>query len=976
MQTAPKQRISYWDNIKGLMIVLVVFGHVLLSLPKISAVSAHTLNFIYMFHMPVFVFISGFFGKSTHARSWQALGKLLFLYFIFNSSMGLFYGFESLLIPKYSYWYLLCLIVWRALTPCIAGFKRIPFFLLVIALFAGFFDDIDNTFSLARMICFYPYYMAGYLLSEAKAREVYEKPYPVRAMRGVALLVGAAILAAGLEAHFHYTESALEMFPYVNFSSDAFARIGLYAVAFTAIWALRYLTPNRAVAPLALFGRNSLWIFLFHRPVTLLIGPLFKHRPDAVVIPVALLVTLGVCAVFGNAWVAGRMEKFTSDGIALFDPHKKNRFNAAALATLCVLGGFLSIIYRDAYSEASWSDIKNKFSFETEVINIPAMTAAKDMTAEKQASFDRAFRITFAGDLILLEDQVKRGYRGGNYDFADVFEYAKPYIEPADFAIGVFEGPMAGAQAGYSSGNFDDGKALLLNFPDAFATDVKQAGFDLVTTANNHLLDKGVDGALRTLDVLDRVGLAHTGSYRNKHEKEKNRVKLVEKDGLKMAILSYTYGSNVGDTEQLIDGELSYLTSVISGTEGKLFEEMKRRVEQDFEQAKAMQPDLIIVLPHIGTQFSNEPDGEQKTWFEIFKNNGADIILGDHPHVVEPVTVEKRGDKTIVTAYCPGNFANIYRKQQGDTSMLVDVYVDRSTKKIIGAGVVPLYTQSPADGNFRALPIFEMRYNKQLREQLSTDDLEAAKSAHDIITKVLFGHAWDVSALTPRYYMDESGFLRVKQRGLKLSKAMQESAFLRVLEPAETICFVGDSVTEGTKNEGHPWYEPLEPFLSARAVLNYARGGATIWDLVSHAEQIPATQAYVIAIGTNDIRYREAGRGAMTPQDFIEKVDRLKQKLAEKSPDATFVFIAPWYSTDGDPFSPLSIEEKDAQNEIYSQALERYCRDKNFLYINPNPYIKQALQKRPQTDYLLDHIHPNAAQGIMLYSEAVLLSAH
>ena len=157
-------------------------------------------------------------------------------------------------------------------------------------------------------------------------------------------------------------------------------------------------------------------------------------------------------------------------------------------------------------------------------------------------------------------------------------------------------------------------------------------------------------------------------------------------------------------TTELIDGRSSYLTSVIYGTKGETFEKLKQNVEEDFKAAKALSPDLIVVLPHIGTQFSNEPDSEQKVWFDIFKENGADIILGDHPHVVEPAMIEEYNGKNVFTAYCPGNFANIYRDEQGDTSMLVDVYIDRDTKKVIGGSIVPLYTHASADGNFRAVP--------------------------------------------------------------------------------------------------------------------------------------------------------------------------------------------------------------------------------------------------------------------------------
>ena len=120
----------------------------------------------------------------------------------------------------------------------------------------------------------------------------------------------------------------------------------------------------------------------------------------------------------------------------------------------------------------------------------------------------------------MLEDQVKNAYNGKGYDFSPCFEYTKKYISAADFAVGVFEGPLAGNSKGYSNSNFDDGKELYLNFPDEFADAVKTAGFDLVTTANNHLLDMGEAGVDRTIRVLKEKGLDSTGSYLNKTQKE------------------------------------------------------------------------------------------------------------------------------------------------------------------------------------------------------------------------------------------------------------------------------------------------------------------------------------------------------------------------------------------------------------------------------------------------------------------------
>lgn len=594
------------------------------------------------------------------------------------------------------------------------------------------------------------------------------------------------------------------------------------------------------------------------------------------------------------------------------------------------------------------------------------------MSPEQQEQFDDAFRITFAGDLILLEDQVKRAYHDGSYDFAPMFEYAEKYISSADYAIGVFEGPMPGGDAGYSSSNYGDGKTLALGFPDSFAAAVKDAGFDLVTTANNHLLDKGVSGAMRTLDVLDEIGLDHTGSYRDQAEKEREHVKLVEVGGMRLAILSYTYGSNRHSVSEFIDGDLAYITSVAADVSGAEFEQMKAAVEQDLADARALEPDLIVVLPHMGTQFTNTPSETQETWFDIFKAGGADIILGDHTHSVQPAGIEEYDGRTVFTAYCPGNFANVYREYQGDVSMLVDVYIDRDSKTVIGGSAVPLYTQSAIDGNFRALPVRDIVCDPALRGTLSTDDYDRAAAANALVTKVLFGHEMDMAAVPERYYFDSTGYLRLRTRGLALTEQMKDGVLYQELERAASVCFIGDSVTEGTKNGGCPWYEPIEEYLDGKQLLNYSKGSKTVSYMLERAEQIPEAELYVIALGTNDVRYRNSATCAMTAEEYVQRQDALRTKLLEKNADARFVFIAPWYSTDGDTVSKLSFADKTALNEEYSNALEAYCAGSGAAYVDANPFIRQALTEKPNRTYLLDHIHPNAGAGVVMYSEAAL----
>lgn len=977
META-KQRSHYWDNMKGILIILVVFAHILYQLQNNSSVIDSIVDYIYMFHMPAFVFISGYFGKSERSRSFGAVIRLIFLYFIFNSILVFMFGSNSLLEPMYSYWYLLALIAWRLTAHHIVKFREINLILFVAALFVGFYPSINNAFSAVRIVAFYPYYIFGYKLSSEQNDSLLKTGYSKRLLKGVASLAAAGIIAFAAEQFFDYSDSALLMYGY-NDPIDSFGRIVLYIIAFLVIYAGRNICINRKIPLLTMLGRNSLWILLWHRPFTIWISDVIKSWNTGIIILSSAFGAIALCLIFGNDLLAKYMNRFADYGAAIFTNQQTKKFNLSKLALLLVSLGFIVSVVVDAYADVSLEELKQVINGEyieesdEEYENNESDIIYNVMNAEKKAAFDNAFRITFAGDLILLEDQVKRAYIGDGYDFSPVFEYAKPYIDSADYAIGVFEGPMAGEADGYTTSNYDDGKELYLNFPDQFADAVKNAGFDLVTTANNHVLDKGLDGALRTLDILDKIGLDHTGSYRNASEKQKQHIKFTECGGIKMAILSYTYGSNYYDISTLADGSLSYVTSVISGTSGNMFDELKAKVESDFEEAKKLNPDLIIVLPHMGTQFSNKPDAEQEVWFSIFKECGADIILGDHPHVVEPALVEDYNGRKVFTAYCPGNFANIYREQQGDTSVLIDVYIDRNTKQVIGGGIVPLYTQSSIDGNYRALPIYDIVNQSVLRTQLSTDDYIRAQSANDIITDVLFGSSMDISSITERYYFDETGFLRTKATGLELTAEMKNGIMYKALERNNSVCFIGDSLTEGTKNGGCPWYEPIEEYIGAKDIYNYSKGGCTVSYMNSHADDIPAADLYVIAVGTNDVRYRDEKQCAMTADDYISEIDELRIKLSEKNESAEFIFIAPWYSTDGDPFCSFSFSDKTALNEEYSTALQKYCNENSTDFINPNPHIRDMLGHSPDSQFLLDHIHPNSGKGVIMYSEAVLL---
>ena len=435
-----------------------------------------------------------------------------------------------------------------------------------------------------------------------------------------------------------------------------------------------------------------------------------------------------------------------------------------------------------------------------------------------------AFRILFCGDLILLEDQVKRAWNGNAYVFDDMFEYTRKYIEAADLSIGVFEGPMGGEERGYSTSNYGDGKVMALSFPDSFAEAVKRAGFDLVTTANNHMLDKGRDGVFRTLDVLDRTGLPHTGTYRSPQEKESQSIRLIEKDGLRFAVLSYTYGSNGRkEDEMLYSEDICFMTSMLVPPSSRNFAKVTESIRQDFERAKALKPDFIIVLPHMGSQFLTKPDYYQRTWVKLFKEFGADIILSDHTHSVQPAEITSEKGRKVFTAYCPGNYSNIYREFNGDANILVEVYIDRRTKQILAGGIVPMWSSAFMNGNYRPIPMNDIAHDERLASRLTTYDLERADAVNKVITQTIFGEAFTFDMVRERYYFDERGFLRETVPPLKSEADITASRFMKLVNSVESVCFVGDSITQGSRNGGFPYYEPLLEYITAK-VSSFAVG--------------------------------------------------------------------------------------------------------------------------------------------------------
>jgi lysophospholipase L1-like esterase len=203
---------------------------------------------------------------------------------------------------------------------------------------------------------------------------------------------------------------------------------------------------------------------------------------------------------------------------------------------------------------------------------------------------------------------------------------------------------------------------------------------------------------------------------------------------------------------------------------------------------------------------------------------------------------------------------------------------------------------------------------------------------------------------------------------------LKSKQLYQLLSRAGSVTFVGDSLTEGTTNGGYGWYEPLVAAFPHLVVHKRAWGSQTSRMLLDRKEEILDVPAdvYVVAIGTNDVRYRKPGVSAMTAEEYVSNLDRLVQEITARQPAAKFVFIGAWTT---DRYDPLSVLDEKARMQMlaeYRNALQSYAVRHQHLYIDPNLGIDDVLHREYPRTYLNDHIHPNAGAGIRLYSSKVL----
>ncbi|MBQ9298132.1 MAG: CapA family protein [Clostridia bacterium] len=382
----------------------------------------------------------------------------------------------------------------------------------------------------------------------------------------------------------------------------------------------------------------------------------------------------------------------------------------AAIVFICIL----AFVY--GYKPANDMIIDNK-----EALNASDSNTIDTTVVELEKPKDITISISVVGDIMCHDTQYLDAFNKstGEYDFTHTFTNVADYLKNSDLTIGNLETTFAGADRKYSG-------YPTFNTPDSLATTLANLGFDVLSTSNNHCLDKGYSGLTRTLEVLDENNIAHMGTYSSQEARDTILVKDI--NGIKFAFLAYTYGTNGIP----IPNGKEYSVNLID----------KDLIKNDLEKAKELGVDIIAVNMHWGNEYRLKPTAEQEDLANFLFENGVDLILGSHAHVLEPMetrstTLENGTKRDKFLIYSLGNFVSAQNKQYTDHAIILNLKLTKhgnSDITIDTVDYIPTYVENRgknAEERFKILDV------KKEVEAYEAGESEISKTLYDKLKKVI-----------------------------------------------------------------------------------------------------------------------------------------------------------------------------------------------------------------------------------------------
>ncbi|MFD0670338.1 CapA family protein [Cohnella sp. GCM10027633] len=331
-----------------------------------------------------------------------------------------------------------------------------------------------------------------------------------------------------------------------------------------------------------------------------------------------------------------------------------------------------------------------------------ATASSPEATPTQEAPRVHESTLVAVGDIMVHSPQLPAYYdRASNrYTFDPWFEQVKPILQAGDWVFGNIETPLAGQALKYSG-------YPRFNAPPELADTLVRAGFQIVSTANNHTMDRGFPGVVRTLDHVRKAGLVPVGTAVDPNDAK--RLVIEERNGIRMGFLAYTYGTNGIPVPE----DKPFAVNLIDSA----------AIRAGIASLREAGADVVTVSLHFGQEYQRMPSEHQKKLARELIAAGADIVLGSHPHVVQPyerfhVSASGSGDdpeREGVVVYSMGNFVS---NQSGDwkdvglifgISVKKTVHPDGSSRIELGqATTTPTWVHIKTVGKLRHYTVIPM----------------------------------------------------------------------------------------------------------------------------------------------------------------------------------------------------------------------------------------------------------------------------
>ena len=317
-------------------------------------------------------------------------------------------------------------------------------------------------------------------------------------------------------------------------------------------------------------------------------------------------------------------------------------------------------------------------------------------------------RLVFAGDVMGHSTQITGAWRDGGdscYNYIPNFQWVKDYIASADIAVANFEVTLAGEPyTGYPA----------FSSPNSLAEALQDAGFDLFVTANNHIMDLGTKGLGRTIDVLDNLGITHTGSFKDSTRWKTSYPLIVEKNGFRLAFLNYTYGTNMSAAKP------PFIVNNIDTL----------RMAADLAKARALEADYIITFLHWGDEYQKKENQTQRQLAGFLANQGCNLIVGAHPHVVQPVrkiAPDSADCDSALVAYSLGNFISNQQWRYSDGGIMLEVSLTKTdgVVSLDSWNYEPVWVYRYPDNGvqvYRLIPVLDYLSNPERYPEMKIND--------------------------------------------------------------------------------------------------------------------------------------------------------------------------------------------------------------------------------------------------------------